>query len=116
MELKTVYDAMEEKLEGGIMDTESIKELGFKLLEKIKLIDEEISIINCHRDVVDWNLFSDDEKKKMTSLYSLKGQYRSQFDMIAIILGTEKRIIRNFTKDKFKQLELSDKFFVDDLK
>lgn len=116
MELKIVYDVMEEKLQGGIMDAESIKQLGFQLLEKIKLIDEEISIINCHRDVVDWNLFSDEVKKKMTSLYSLKGQYRSQFDVITIILGNEKRIVRNFTKDKFKQLELSNKFFVDDLK
>lgn len=115
MELKTVYDVMEEKLQGGVMDTESIKQLGFQLLEKIKLIDEEISVINCYRDVVDWNLFSDDEKKKMTSLYSLKVQYRSQFDVITIILGNEKRIVRNFTKDKFKQLELSDKFFVIDL-
>ena len=115
MKLKTVYDVMEEKLQGGIIDTESIKQLGFRLLEKIKLIDEEIKIINCYRDVVDWNLFSDEDKKKLTSLYSLKGQYRSQFDMITIILGNEKRIVRSFTKDKFKQLELSDKFFIDDL-
>jgi hypothetical protein len=86
------------------------------MIEKIKLIDEEIDIINGHRHTVDWNLFSDDEKKKMTTLYALKGQYRNQLDMITIILGNEKSIIREFTKNKFNQLELSDKFFIADLK
>lgn len=109
-----VYDIMEENLTTNYRSIATIKKLGREFISKMKLIDKEINRINPNKG--QWINLSEDDRKKLSALYSLKSQYRSQFDIIIVILNKDDRIVKGFVKDRFEQIGLDDKFFIEDLK
>lgn len=114
--LKTmdIYDVMEEKLKDDARSLKTIKNLGKEFISKMKLIDEEINSLNPER-TNNWNSLSDEDRHKLIELYKLKGQYRHQFDMITIILNKSDEVVNSFTRNKFKEVRLDDRFFVKNL-
>jgi hypothetical protein len=113
MKAMDIYDVMEETLKDDIRSITVIKKLGRELIEKMKMIDSEINIIN--PDHTKWNELTEDSKNKLGLLYGLKNQYRIQFDMISIVLNQRNKIVLNGTQNKFKDFGLDNKFFIDDL-
>lgn len=110
----SVYDVMEEKLKDDTRSLKEIKNLGKELISKIKMIDEEINIINPEKRI-NWSDLPHNDSKCLIELYKLKGQYRHQFDMICIVLNKENKVINSFTRNKFEQLGLSEEFLIKDL-
>ena len=108
-----VYDVMEKKLKDDAMSIKSIKKLGKELIEKMKMIDSEIAVVNPNH--IMWNELTEENRNKMVLLYKLKEQYRIQFDMIGVVLGQSNEIVHYLIKDKFKEAGLDNKFFVNDL-
>lgn len=109
-----IYDVMEEKLKDDARSLKTIKNLGKELIEKMKLIDAEINSLNPER-TNNWNTLADEDRHKLIELYKLKGQYRHQFDMITVILNKSDVIVNNFTRNKFEEVGLDDRFFVKNL-
>jgi len=115
MEIKAmdIYDIMEEKLKDDARSIKTIKILGKELIEKMKLIDYQIRVINPNH--IKHEKLPKEDQSKMTALYILKKQYMTQFDMITVVLNQRDEIVNSFTRNKFKEVGLEDRFFIENL-
>lgn len=76
----------------------------------MKLIDEEINIINPNK--FNFSMVQKDEKDKLCVLYSLRQQYSNKLDMILVILNQENRISYSFMERKLEEVGLDNKFLI----
>lgn len=104
------YDLMEEKLKDDARSLKFIKSLGRELINKIKMIDEEINSINPERK--QFNTLPEKDREKLIALYPLKDRYNAQFDMIMVILNKSDDVISDTQVKKYKERGLEDNFFI----
>jgi hypothetical protein len=104
------YDIMEEKLKDSIKDIKTIKQIGRELISKMKLIDEEINIINPYR--INYNELSEENRNKLSVLYNLKNQYNNKLDMIFVVLNESDKMIDNYMINKLEEVGLNNKFII----
>lgn len=104
----TIYDLMENQLKDDARSIKFIKDLGKKLISKIKMINEEMENVK----LKGFNNLNQDEKMELGNLHELKIKYQAQFDMIKVILNKSDELIDEWMIKKYKEKGLDDKFFI----
>lgn len=105
-----IYDSMEGQLKDDARSIKFIKNLGTKLIEKLRLINIEIDIINPNKKL--WNDLCKDDKNKLLALHQLKDQYKAHLDIIMIVLNKTDNLIHKSVIQRYKEKGLEDKFFI----